>query len=128
MNIESSSAFNIKSGAVLALGSAANFEVTAGADGVITASGSNNLSSSAHKITAGAISFNGGPASTAGSPGGAGSAEEAKKPTRFPEHEPWGGHESGDPTQYTPDKTTSGGTVPTSAGTTPIRDTFRKNQ
>ena len=128
MNIESSSAFNIKSGAVLALGSAANFEVTAGADGVITASGSNNLASSAHKITAGAISFNGAPASTAGSPGGAGSAEEAKKPTRLPEHEPWGGHESGDPTQHTPDKTISGGTAPTSTGATPIRDTFRKNQ
>jgi len=128
MNIESSGAFNIKSGAVLALGSAANFEVTAGADGVITASGSNNLSSSAHKITAGAISFNGAPASTAGSPGGASPAEDAKKPTRFPEHEPWSGHESGDPTQYTPDKTTSGGTVPTSTGAISIKDTFRKNQ
>ena len=127
ISLQSSSAFNLKSGAALKLGSAANFEVSAGADGIISAGGSNNLKSSAHKITAGAISFNGAPASAAGGASGAGPAEDAKTPVRLPSAEPWGGHENFGPEDHTPDKTDSSSATTSETGSSTVRDTFRKS-
>jgi len=55
------------------------------------------------------------------------SAEDAKTPKRVPEHEPWQGHESIDPTLHTPDKTDVAQDAETVLPEVPtIKDTFKK--
>jgi hypothetical protein len=90
INLESGDNINLKAGNRMTMSTAANWTVQCGADGMLTCAGSSNISSAAHKETAGRIDMNSGSAVAAqaqASPGitrtpgpGSGPEKENKNP------------------------------------------------
>ena len=79
-NINFNAALNFKATA------GSNYELLAGADGMLTVGGTSHIKAGAeHRETAGVINMNG---------PGAASATSAAVASRVPEHEPWAGHEN----------------------------------
>ena len=98
INLEAGQNVNIKSGNQMAMETAANWTVKCGADGMLTCTGSSNISSAAHKETAGRIDMNSGSAVAA-------TASAAPAVTRVPQAGAWTGAENKNPEEHTPEKT-----------------------
>ena len=98
INLEAGQNVNIKAGNAMAMETAANWTVKCGADGMLTCTGSSNISSAAHKETAGRIDMNSGSAVAA-------TASAAPVVTRVPQSGAWTGAENKNPAEHTPEKT-----------------------
>ena len=98
INLEAGQNVNIKAGNAMAMETAANWTVKCGADGMLTCTGSSNISSAAHKETAGRIDMNSGSAVAA-------TASAAPAVTRVPKAGAWTGAENKNPAEHTPEKT-----------------------